>query len=98
MTGFNKDEKGQWIAKDPAAVLDYSMDWSTWLEADETISQSTWSVPTGITSPDETNTTTIATVWLAGGVVGREYTITNLIVTTSGRQDERSFRVRIQNR
>lgn len=98
MTGFKKDEKGQWIEKDPAAVLDYSMDWSSWLETSETITQSTWSTPPGVAVTNETNSTTIATVWLSGGVVGREYVITNLILTSSGRQDERSFRIRIQNR
>lgn len=98
MTGFNKDEKGEWIEKDPAAVLDYSMDWTNWLESDELVVDSTWLTPAGISAPNDSNTTKICTVWLAGGVVGREYNITNLISTTHGRQDERSFRIRVKNR
>lgn len=85
--------------KDPDAKLDYIVDWASWLNGD-TISTSAWSVPTGITemssSPGpSTNTTTTATIWLEGGTVGTAYDIINSIVTTAGRQDDRTFQILI---
>lgn len=98
MTDFNKDEKGSWIAKDPSAVLDYSMDWSQWLQVGETLAVATWSVTAGIVKVSETNGNTVATVWLSGGSASKEYVINCHILTTSGREDERSFRIRVKNR
>ncbi len=82
--------------KDPSAVLDYQVNWATWLGTD-TISTSTWTVPTGLTKDSDTNTTTTATAWLSGGTAGRTYTVTNRIVTAGGRTDERSFQVKVTN-
>lgn len=98
MAGFNKDEKGKWIEKDPSALLDYSIDWSAWLQPGETITTSTWVVTAGIVVTDSDNSPTVATVWLSGGTTLREYTVANKVTTTGGRQDERSFRVRVVNR
>lgn len=98
MNGFKNDINGKWIEKDPNAFLDYSVNWANWLEGAETIVTSTWYAPTGITKSNESELNGVATVWLAGGTVGKEYTIVNRITTSNGRQDERSFRVRIQNR
>jgi len=85
---------------DPAAVLDYAVDWASWLGVGETISASSWVVGTGITqtTPAPSFTTTKATIWLTGGTAGTEYTITNHVTTTAGRQDERSFTVRVIDR
>ena len=76
--------------KDPNAVLDYVIDWSTWLGTD-TIASSSWSADTGITIDSDTNTTTSAQVWLSGGSAGRRYTVTNSIITATGRKDDRSM-------
>lgn len=76
--------------KDPADILDYQLDWSSWLGAD-TISASTWTVPSGITQVTETETTTTATIWLSGGTAGQSYTLANKIVTAGGRTCERSI-------
>jgi hypothetical protein len=83
--------------KDPDAVLDYQFDWSDWLGSD-TVSTSTWTVPTGITKVTDTKTTTTTTIWLSGGTAGNEYTITNRIVTAGGRTEDRSFLIRAQNK
>ena len=81
--------------KDPDAVLDYSVDWSTWLGSD-TISSSTWPVvPSGITKDSDTNDTTGTTVWLSGGTAGQTYLLTNRIVTAGGRTDDRSITINI---
>lgn len=79
--------------KDPNAVLDYEIDWSSWLATSETISTSTWTVPTGITKDSDTHTTTTTTAWLSGGTAGNIYTLTNRIVTNQGRTEDRSIYV-----
>ena len=76
--------------KDPNAVLDYTLDWSLWLNGD-TISTATWTVPMGITSALETKTTTVTTIWLSGGTAGTEYTVAVRVVTAGGRTEDRSF-------
>lgn len=84
--------------KDPDAVLDYSVDWSKWLAGDQ-IETSTWSVSDpAIEASGDSNTTTRTTVWLAGGVAGQSYTVTNRITTTGGRTDDRSLVLQVQDR
>ena len=86
------------FTKDPNAVHDYAIDWSTWLAGDQ-ISESGWSVSDpALEVSDETNTATQATVWLSGGALGTSYTVTNKITTQAGRIDERSFIVQVQDR
>lgn len=83
--------------KDPDSTLDYQIDWATWLDGD-TITTSSWAADSGLTIDSDTNTVTTATVWLSGGTLGQRYEVTNTIVTTAGRTDERSFIVRIEER
>lgn len=83
--------------KDPNAVLDYQIDWSTWLGSD-TIASSSWVIPTGITEDSDSNTTTTATVWLSGGTAGTTYTVTNRIVTAGGRTEDRSLTIKCYDR
>ena len=85
------------FVKDPNAVLDYTVDWSSWLVSGDTISVSVWVVPAGITKDSDTSNTTEATVWLSGGTVGLSYRLTNRITTTDGRTDERSLTVAIKD-
>ena len=82
-------------SKDPDAVLDYSVDWSTWLDGD-TISTSTWTVSgadSDLVIDSDTNSTTATTVWLSGGTKNYGYILTNRIVTAAGRTDDRSVTV-----
>lgn len=99
-TTFKIDTDGfYFIPKDPDAVLDYTMDWSEWLETGDTITGTpTWTVPTGLTKASQSNTTTAATAWISGGVAGMNYLVACKIVTAGGRTDERSFRVKCVNR
>ena len=83
--------------KDPAAVLDYQLNWSAWLDGD-TISTSTWSAETGITVDSESETTSAATVWLSSGSPGEDYEVTNQIVTDGGRTDERTITIKVRQR
>ena len=72
--------------------MDFTLNWASWLGID-TISVSTWTLPAGITSEDETLTTTTTTIWLSGGstTLGTIYEITNEIVTAAGRTEQRSI-------
>jgi len=76
--------------KDPNAILDYQINWSTWLGSD-TILTSTWIVPTGITKDDESVTTTTATIWLSGGTAGESYRVVNRITTNGERTNDQSI-------
>ena len=88
------------IDKDPAAALDYAIDWSDWLGAD-VIAASVWTV----TPPDGGLVASLpgvsgspARVWLSGGTAGQVVRVTNRITTGLGRIDERSFNVRLVER
>ncbi len=76
--------------KDPDETLDYYIDWVTFLAGD-TISASTWIVPTGITQVSISNTTTRTTIWLSGGTIGESKLITNRITTAAGRIKEQKI-------
>lgn len=86
--------------KDPDATLDYSFDWGTqgWLVSGDTIATSTWIVPTGITKVSDDHTSTVAVIWLSGGAPFVSYYVTNRITTVQGRIDDRTMRIRVQNR
>lgn len=90
MTRFN-------ALKDPASTIDFAIDWSLWLDEDS-ISNSTWSTDDGITIDSDTETDTVATVWLSGGTEGSVYSVVNQITTTLGRIAERTIEVRVVNR
>jgi hypothetical protein len=82
--------------KDPDSVLDYTLDWSAWLD-DDTIVTSTFLVDSGLTKDSDSKTTTTTTVWLSGGTAGTNYGITNRITTTAGRTADRTFRIWVRN-
>lgn len=84
--------------KDPNAVLDYQIDWSKWLARfSDTISASEWVVPAGITMNSETNTNTVATIWLSGGTAGQDYRLTNRITTTQGRTQDKTITIHVKD-
>ena len=85
----------KWPPKDPDEVLDYELDWTDRLAGD-TISTSSWTVPTGITKASDTKTTTVTTVWLSGGTIGTKYELTNRIVTAGGRTMDQSVDISIK--
>lgn len=86
--------------KDPASILDFSFDWSDWLDNGETISLSVMEATTGLTIDSTTASLTSTTAWLSGGTSGRTYTLTNRITTNHvpARVDERSVTIRVTNR
>jgi hypothetical protein len=86
------------FTKDPNAVLDYQIDWTAWLTGAETITTSTWTVPTGITKDSDSHTTALTTIWLSGGTAGTKYLLTNRIVTSAARTDDRTITISVKER
>lgn len=90
------------FVKDPAAVIDYAVDWQSAYLAGQAISQSDWSV-----APDEPGGIAIAVAvtaagrsvaTLVGGRRGHLYRLTNRVSFSDGRSDERSLDVRVEDR
>jgi hypothetical protein len=91
--------------KDPDAILDFGFDWTDWLATAETISSSAWTLPTDTTSPavgltrdSDSRSTVATTIWLSHGVDGEDYDITNHIVTSAGREDDRTITIKVRSR
>lgn len=86
--------------KDPASTLDYPVDWSQWLASSgDTISQVSWVLSSSdLTVVNSSNTTTMATVWLSGGILNKIYRVTCRITTTAGRIEDFSFELNIQDK
>ena len=84
--------------KDPDAVLDFAFDWSSWLAESETINTYTVTVMSGLTLDSDSQADGVVTVWLSGGTAGNWYTVACRIVTSAGRTDERTMRIRVEER
>lgn len=88
--------------KDPAARLDYAVDWSINVLNGATIAASDWHVdpvePGGIAVASTVAAPTRTGATLEGGVPGHVYRIANRIALSDGRADERSLAVRIEAR
>jgi hypothetical protein len=82
--------------KDPGDRLDYQVDYSAWLDGD-TLSASSWTVPSGLTQYAASFSATGATVWLSGGTHGQDYVVTNQVTTAGGRIKQQSFTVQVRN-
>jgi len=112
----------RWPFKDPDETLDYSVDWSRFLES-ATISSVTWSVKTtaydtettlasgqtlttasssattdSIQNVSQTNTSTVATINIGGGVANREYTFFCTIIDSTGSTAKRSIKLKVRDR
>lgn len=89
----------KWPNKDPDDILDYAIDWTAHLEQGDAIQSATWSAaPAGLTLGTANLAGGKASVWLQGGTSGQEYVVTCRVVTTGGRQMDRSARVMVTPR
>ena len=80
------------FTKSVADVLDYAVDWSTWLSArNDTISTSTVTAPGGITKNSDTSGSRIQTAFIQGGTAATSYDIVFKIVTAQGRTKDQSI-------
>lgn len=93
--------------KDPAAVLDYSVDWAGGGYLGEPPNQravtgSSWTVEPveagGLTVSSPSLASNIATCIISGGIVGHVYMVTNRATISGGTTDERSILIRVENR
>lgn len=85
--------------KDPAAVLEYEMDWSAWLVAGETLVQP---AEVSVTGDVEVSFARVEdgrfVRWrLSGGSAGTDSLVTISIDTSSGQTDERTIRVPLRD-
>ncbi len=84
------------VTKDKDATLDYSVDWGSLLEANESVASSSWVVePPDLTVASQFSSGNVNTVWVSGGQPGQWYTLTNRITTSSSpaRMDERVIKL-----
>ncbi len=88
--------------KDPGARIDYTVDWAAGYLAGDTITASAWAI-----APEETGGIIVAatlsegaraSATLEGGVRGHVYRVTNQVTLASGRIEERTLCVRVDER
>ncbi len=88
--------------KDPAARLDYAVDWSITYLNGATVAASDWHVdpaePGGIAVASTVTAPTRTGATLEGGVPGHVYRIANRVTLSDGRADERALAVRVEAR
>lgn len=85
--------------KDPAARLDYAVDWSANYLSGGTIATSDWDVqPPGVIVSATVATATRTGATIEGGVPGTVYRVANRITLSDGRTDERALVIRIEAR
>jgi len=85
------------VPKDPDAELPYGFNWETWLGSD-TLSGSTWIMPSGLNEESSTYSDTATAIWISGGTAGQVYRVTNRVTFTGGGGDDRSFLVDCKER
>lgn len=84
--------------KDPEAVLDYAFDWTDWLEVGETIDSYVTTPSSDLTVDSETESSGIVTVFISGGTNRANGTATCHIVTSAGREDDRTILIPVRQR
>lgn len=88
------DSQGEYFVKKSDEILDFTINWAAALGTD-IISNSTWSVPSGITQTDATSDNTTTTLWLSGGTAGNEYPCVNTIETAGTRTLLQTLRIKV---
>lgn len=90
------------LVKDPAAALDYAVDWGAEYLSGDSLAQSAWDVvpaePGGLVVVASRFDDRVATVTASGGIAGHVYQLTNTVVLLSGLADSRSVVLRVENR
>lgn len=86
------------IVHAPGAILDYTFNWTEWLQQGETILTSVWSITPSLTLNNEQNQSGVTSVFVNGGVVNKIYYLTNTITTSVGRTDSRTIVLSCQNK
>lgn len=81
--------------QDVDEIVTRTLDWSDDLNA-STVSTSVWTVPTGLTSVAESNTTTTTTIRMSASATG-SYTVLNTITTVAAETLQVAVTVTVSN-
>jgi hypothetical protein len=84
-----------WFLADPDAVLDYAVDWSSWLTGAETITSHT-ATGTDCTVDSSSEDSGVVTVWVSAPADGAQVTVH--VVTSAGREDDRTLHLSVAER
>lgn len=89
-----------WPDKDPDDVLDYAIDWSSFLGDSETLTSSAWDIsPSGeLSSSDLVQTNDKTGLTLSGGVANKTYKIRNRVTTSAGNTVDRTVTLVVRER
>lgn len=89
------------VLKDPEAVQRHGIDWASngWLQTDEAItSQEVVSDDPALVIDQVSQADGVVSYRVSGGVAGSNYTVTCHIVTSDGREDDRSLLYQVRER
>ena len=78
--------------------LDYGFNWSAWLAVGETITQSTWTVTTGIVLTNQLISGSTTSTFASGGEASKIYQLYNTITTSADRIDSRTLTLSCKKR
>ena len=90
------------VRQDPSSILDWGISWEPFLDKapGDALASASWSMTgpdNALTLANEDVQGTDVVVWISGGTVGATYTVTCHVVTVNGREDDASFRMRIEH-
>lgn len=83
--------------KHPDSSKWYWLQWSSTELQDATITSSSWTLPDGVVSDQESATGMLVGVRVSGGTLDADYDLQNQITTSSGEILNESIRIRIRN-
>jgi len=84
--------------KDPESDLAYTVYWGDFLAPGETITASTWEIPTGVTSSDDGFENKENGIQIGGGEAGEDYIFTPTIGTSLGNTIQRDIKLKVRDR
>ena len=88
-----------YFVKDPDETLDYQINFGGLLEANETVTASTWTLDSGIVKVSESFTAAgVSTVFVRGGDNGTTYKAVCATTTTAGRIYNRTIFIEIKDK
>ena len=82
---------------DPDAILDYYLDWSDWLAGSGTLETSTWEAIGSVTLAQDSIMGSLTGVWVVATDDEGLADLTNHIVDSEGREDDRTIRLILRN-
>lgn len=88
----------RWPFKDPDEVLDFEVDWTSRIGASDTISEVTWTMPSGLTKTSQSVAGKVAIVWISGGTAGNSYNVGCRVVTNGGRTYDETIVLPVRSR